>query len=184
MKEIWKDIYFIDNGITYDYRGLYQVSNLGRVKSFWHNKEFILTQLKSSRGYLKVCLCKNKKKRQFFTHRLVAFMFILNPENKPFVNHINGIKDDPTIDNLEWCTYKENNQHAFKTGLNKGRRSKYNPCSKKVLQYDLQGNFIREWDCTMDIQRELKIGNSLISACCKGLYKQTHNYIWKYKDTN
>lgn len=130
---------------------------------------------------MKVCLCKNGKKRQFTIHRLVAFMFIPNPENKPFINHINGKKDDPSIKNLEWCTYEENNQHAFKAGLNRGRKGKDNSCSKKVLQFDMQGNFIKEWDSTMDIQRELNIRNSCISACCKGQYKQSHGFVWKYK---
>lgn len=181
MREEWKDIYFVDNGITYDYRGLYQISNYGRVKSFWYNKEVILTQLKSSKGYLKVCLCKDKKKRQFLVHRLVALMFIDNPENKTEVNHKFGIKTDNRATELEWNTHQENNRHAYKIGLKKGVKGKENPCSKKVLQYDMQGNFIKEWGSTMDIQRELGIRNSLISACCKGLYKQSHNYIWKYK---
>lgn len=182
MKEIWKDIYFVENGITYDYRGLYQVSNLGRIKSYWFEKEKILVNLKNKYGYLKVCLCKEGKKKQFFIHRLVAQMFIPNSDNKPFINHKNGNKEENKIDNLEWCTYKENNAHAYKTGLNRGLKGKDNVCSKQVLQFDMEGNFIKEWGSTMDIQREMNISNSCISACCLGIYKQSHNYIWKYKD--
>lgn len=174
MKEIWKDIK--------GYEGLYKISNTGRVKSFHYNREKILQPLISVRGYYKYTLVKNKTKKQCFMHQLIATAFIPNPNNYPCVNHINGNKKDNRIDNLEWCTIKENNQHAYKTGLNKGVRSYDNVCSKTVLQYDMQGNFIKEWGSTMDIQRELNIANSCISACCLGQYKQSHNFIWKYKE--
>ena len=183
MQEIWKDIFFIDNGIIYDYRGFYQVSNLGRVKSLWYGQEKILNPAQNKNGYLQVYLCKNKQKQHFRLHKLIANVFLENPENKPQINHINGKKNDNRAENLEWVTSSENNKHAFNLGLKKARTGKENSCSKKVLQYDMRGRLIKEWESMMDIQRELKIRNSLISACCKGLYKQTHNYIWKYKDT-
>lgn len=143
----------------------------------------MLKPIKNKNGYLQVYLCKDGEKQHFRLHKLIANIFIPNPDNKPQINHINGNKTDNRVYNLEFCTCSENNQHAFKLGLNKARKGKENVCSKRVLQYDLQGNFIREWESTMDIQRELKIRNSCISACCNGLYKQSHNYIWKYKDT-
>lgn len=182
MKEIWKEVYFIDNGKVCDYRGLYQVSNLGRIKSLWFNKEKILKPIKNKNGYLQVYLCKDNKKQHFRLHKLIANVFIENIENKPQINHINGNKTDNRVENLEFCTCSENNKHAFKIGLHKSKKGKDNVCSKKVIQYDMQGNFIKEWGSTMEIQRELGIRNSCISACCKGLYKQSHNYIWKYKD--
>lgn len=107
--EVWKDI----NG----YEGLYQVSNLGNVKSLKYGKERILKPDVSKFGYLFVDLCKNNICKSFRVHRLVAIVFIPNLENKEQVNHINGIKTDNMVQNLEWVTAKENIQHAYDNGL-------------------------------------------------------------------
>ena len=112
MKEIYKDIE--------GFEGLYQVSNLGRVKSLNYNhtgKEGVLTPALNSYGYCKVSLWKNGKMRVKSIHRLVADAFIDNPNNLPCVNHINGVKTDNSVENLEWCTYKENNAHAIENNL-------------------------------------------------------------------
>lgn len=108
------------------FEGYYQISNLGNVKSLKRTiinggkptniRERILKQ-KTNHGYKKVCLNKLGIDKQYFIHRLIATAFIPNPENKPCVNHINGIGLDNKIENLEWCTHLENMQHAFKTGL-------------------------------------------------------------------
>ena len=120
MKEIWKDIK--------GYEGLYQVSNLGRVKSLERKvlrsdgtslaiSERILKLGKNARGYLSVQLCANGIVKCFRVYRLVAQAFIPNPDNKPQVNHIDGNKQNNRADNLEWATRSENMQHAYKTGL-------------------------------------------------------------------
>lgn len=128
--EIWKDIV--------GFEGYYQISNLGIVKSIIREiplttkcgnnttrtskEKFIKQKLNISGGYLKVDISKNAKQKQLLIHRLIAEYFIPNPYNKPMVNHINGIKTDNRIVNLEWCTQKENMKHAFKTGLVGKRR--------------------------------------------------------------
>lgn len=185
MEEVWKDIYFIENGVVWDYRGIYQVSNLGRVKSLARNhnncrKDRILKPTKIWCGYLQVHLSKNGEKKCFLVHRIVGFMFLNNQKRKPQINHINGRKDDNRVENLEFCTNGENQIHAFKNGLQARIIGKNNPNSKKITQYDLQGNLIKIWDCMMDIERELKIDHSFISQCCKGKNKTAKGYIWRY----
>ena len=119
FNEIWKDIK--------GYEGLYQVSNLGRVKSIekyflrkykntirpYSKPSKILKPFPTRTGYLLVKLTKEKKEKSFQVHRLVAITFIPNPENKPQVNHINGVKTDNYITNLEWVTAKENTRHKY-----------------------------------------------------------------------
>ncbi len=107
--EVWKDII--------GYEGLYQVSNLGNVKSLFRYKKVLNNTI--HKGYYLISLCKNKKQLPQRNHRLVAIAFIPNPENKPQVNHIDGNKLNNNVENLEWCTPKENTQHALLIGLKK-----------------------------------------------------------------
>lgn len=110
MIETWKDIL--------NYESLYQISNLGNVKSLNrvtrhdHNlKERILKCRLDSKGYFYVSLCKNATIKNFRVHRLVAIMFITNPKNKPEINHKDGVKINNEVSNLEWVTSSENMQH-------------------------------------------------------------------------
>ena len=114
-------------------------------------------------------------------HRVVAETFIPNPENKPFINHKNGVKSDNRIENLEWCTQKENILHAFKTGLSKSQTN--GKLSKEIGQYDVQGNFIMVYPSTMEIERTLKIHHSRISYACKH-GSVAGGYKWKYSKTS
>ena len=136
MEEIWKDIKFTDtDGKEYDYTGYYQVSNLGRVRSLdriihrINNGTLCETNLKGKilkqckiKGYFSVVLNKNGDKKQFRVHRLVAHMYIINPNPNEFViiNHKDEDPSNNNADNLEWCTYQYNTQYSsYKwSGLN------------------------------------------------------------------
>lgn len=116
--EVWKDIK--------GYEGLYQVSNMGRVKSLKrksrnlnNEEDRILKHAVNKFGYCHFSLSKFNESKTMTMHRVVAKYFIPNPKNKPCVNHINGIKTDNKVENLEWVTYSENMKHAYKKGLNK-----------------------------------------------------------------
>ena len=186
MNEIWKDIE--------GYENKYQISNLGRVKSLYLinrqatiPREKILSPGHNLQGYLFVTLSKNGKlSKHLSIHRLVAKHFIPNPNNYPVVNHINGIKTDNCVENLEWCTQKYNIQQSYKNGQQKptwkGKTGKLSPLSIKINQYDLDNNFIKKWDCLRDVQRELNIFASDISKCCKGVKKTAGGYRWRYAD--
>lgn len=174
MKEIWKDVK--------GYEGLYQVSNFGNVKSFPRNgtikKERILKQIVDSNDYLIVGLHKNNKSKKVCVHWLVANAFIPKKENDEVINHINGNKFDNSLKNLERCTQKHNVRESYRIGLEKP----YN--EKIVLQYDLNGNFIKEWKSACEAERQLKISQANISACCRNVRKTTGKCIWRFKEEN
>lgn len=162
-KEIWKDIK--------GYEGLYQVSNLGRVKSLRDkNKKYrekILKQYKDNCGYYYITLSANSNIKKHKVHRLVAQAFILNPENKPQVNHIDGNKQNNTVSNLEWCTQEENMKHAYRTGLQKAKKGKDNSLSRKVICIDTG----KKYGSTREAERLTGICQSDISKCCRGKKK-------------
>lgn len=164
--EIWKPIK--------GFEGFYEVSNLGRVRSLesgrWKNRVKILKPGKLNNGYLKVTLFKDGKPKTFLVHRLVAEHFIPNPLNLPQVNHKDENKENNCFENLEWCDAKYNSNYGTRT----------KKTCKKVYQYDKQGNFIREWESTMDVERELSYLHGNISQCCNRKRKSVHGFIWSY----
>lgn len=136
----------------------------------------------NTKKYLDVELAKDGINNRYRIHRLVAEMFIPNPENKPQVNHIDCNKFNNNVDNLEWCDNSENQIHAFANGLNYRQRYGLSPRARRVNQYDLKGNFIRAWDCIIRIYEECGYSDGYISQCCSGKYKQAYGYVWKYAD--
>jgi hypothetical protein len=191
MNEIFKPIK--------GYEGLYEVSNLGNVKSLEryvnnkHNtlsfhKELILKNVKDNNGYYIVGLHKNGMIKNGI-HRLVAESFIPNPGNKKTVNHKNGIKTDNRVENLEWATYSENTIHSYKNLLqlpNKsalGKFGKYHNRSKSVLQCSKDGLFIKEYGSQLEAERNTNIDGRYISLVCnnKRGRKTAGGYIWKFK---
>lgn len=182
-KEIWKDIK--------GYEGKYQVSNYGRVKSLWieHNtfngikkiqREKILLQKKDNLGYISYGLFKNGKSKRLRAHKLVVEAFIGTIPKDMAVNHINGIKTDNRIDNLEICTFSHNIREAFRLGINKRRFGKLNHRSKKINQLDLNNNVINTFYGCYEAERETKIGSSSIYRCLIGKQKQAGDYRWEY----
>ncbi len=108
-KEIWKPVP--------EYEGIYEVSNLGRIKSLSRGKRKEKILNPNSGRYKNVFLSKNGDYCKMLLHRIVAIVFIPNPENKPQVNHKDGNKFNNEVSNLEWCTHQENMNHAYVTGL-------------------------------------------------------------------
>ena len=143
------------------YEGLYAVTSCGKVWSY-KSKKF-LTPISNHIGYLFVTLCKDGKGKNYSVHRLVAEAYLPNPSNLPDVDHIDNDKTHNYLNNLQWITHKDN-----------CRKSN----NKPILQYSLDGEFIREWDCAYDVGKEV---NSNICNCLKGRHKTAYGYIWKYK---
>lgn len=172
--EIWKDIE--------GYEGLYQISNLGRVKSFiagnGYKKERIII-LKSfiTSGYMRIAMSKNLKQKHFLIHRLVALHFINNVKNKKEINHIDGNKLNNYYQNLEWVSPKENIKHAIETGLKKFK-------TNKIYQIDKDTNeIIKEWKNANEIYDSLGICKIFIRACCRGKNKTAKGFKWVYVDS-
>lgn len=165
-KELWKDI----DG----YNGLYQISTLGRIKSFHYGKEKILKTRKHPSGYQLV----NLKNKTFRVHYLVAKAFLENINNYKEINHKNENKSDNSVDNLEWCTRKYNCNYG---SLPKKVANRF---SKKVIMIDEESEYkpIVVFPSAMDAERMMKIDHSSIIKCCKGKIKQAGGFVWKYAD--
>ena len=167
--EVWKDIK--------GFEGLYQVSNMGRVKSLNYNrtgKEKILSPGKDGVGYLFVDLRREGSRKLHYIHRLVlmAFSPVENIENLE-VNHLDEDKTNNRIDNLEWCDRSYNINH----GTRNVRVAEKN--SIPIVQLSLDGKYIRSWESSMAAARGgYNQGN--INSCCKGKLKTHKGYRWMY----
>lgn len=173
----------------FGFEGKYEITTEGDVFSLarWDktgNKFLPLRKLKplNRGGYQYVVLFNDDSKLDIAVHRLVASTFIENPENKPEVNHINGIRSCNKVENLEWCTRKENTDHAYSIGLQVGKRNEDHYRSIPVLQYDKNNNFINEFPSISEAVRQLGFSNhSNIGKCMNGERQSAYGFIWKFK---
>lgn len=183
--EVWKDVV--------GYEGLYQVSNLGRVKSLdkvisTRNgyssfeksiKGRVLKQVLVM-GYLKVHLVNIGKGKSIPVHRFVAMAFISNKNNYPQVNHKDEDKTNNIVDNLEWCTALYNNNYGTRNErISKNQNNDRK--NKPILQFTSDGKFVKEW---VSITEASKYGfqRRSIQRCLNGEYKRHYKFIWKYKN--
>lgn len=163
----------------------YMISTHGRVLSMKYREKKVLKQTLSS-GYLGVKLSMGAA-THIHVHILIAEAFIPNPENKPQVNHKNGIKTDNRLENLEWVTCKENIRHAWATGLKKKNMEfiksisgELNPSSKKTEMLSLSGVVIKIYGSLREASTKENISISTIISCCKGRGKSAGGYKWRY----
>lgn len=173
-EENWKPVEGYEN---------YEVSDFGRVRSlnYRHTGETkILRPGRDKDGYLQVDLCKDRKKKTFKVHRLVAVAFVPNMFGLNEVNHINEDKTDNREENLMWCDVKENCNWASRN-QRIGVANTNGKTSKPVLQFSKSGEFIQEWPSASEVERVLGFNNGNISKCCLGKYKSAYNFIWHYK---
>jgi len=168
--EIWKDIVGFEE--------YYQINNTGDViakeRVSWNGKVYVVRKRKKIKsqkdgnGYVQVPLSINKKQKRYLVHRLVATAFIPNPENKPQVNHINGIKTDNFVKNLEWSTRSENVSHSFKIGLqsNKGEKHPTNILTESLVK-EIRSKYIPNIYSTYRLAKEYGVSRVTISDVIK-----------------
>ena len=180
MKEIWKDVV--------GYEGLYQVSNLGRIKSKYRvitihekrgikerpQKEIYVIPTKDKKGYYRTSMCVGNKHICPLVHRVVAQAFIPNPYNKKEINHIDGNKENNKVDNLEWVTHLENMQHASKNGL-MPKKLRARPVYKIK-----DGKILKRYISICEASRQEKIHRASISSVARGKQKTCGGYEWRY----
>lgn len=187
MKEIWRAII--------GYEGLYEVSNWGRVKSLPRNTTSgkILKPIKDKDGYLYVCLCKDGKVKNLRVHRLVGMAFpdlvdwATDAKGRPFeeleINHKKeGLmgKVNNHVSNLQWCDCKYNSNYGTRTERSAKTQRNDVRKSKRVAQKTKDGELVKVWSSTKEVERQTGWSSSNISACCRGRYKQAYGFIWKY----
>jgi len=187
--EKWKDIPW--------YEWLYQANTNGVIKRLkrknkwkWQDwkeriiQEKILIGSIKATWYIEYSLRCQGEIKYLLWHRIIGFTFIKNTYNKPYINHKNWVKTDNRVENLEWCTQKENIRHSYDVlGFKWPHYWKFwkdNHRSKPIKQLDLEWNLIKVWDNSRDIYRTLNIRASAVWACCNWKQKQTKWFTFKY----
>lgn len=158
MQEVWKTIEGHED---------YMASSKGRIAK-------IIKGDSNGKGYRFIRFLDGKR---VYIHKIIAQLFMPNPNNLPIVNHKDGNKENNKIENLEWCTYSHNNKEAYRLGLRK-------PVTRKVIQKTLDGKEIKIWNSMKEIEETTGIPYTGISACCRGKTKTSYGYKWEYVDKN
>lgn len=176
MQEIWKNV-TIDGFEDY-----YAVSNLGNVKKLCRYRkgglsfeEQVMKQQTDSNGYKKVTFSVLGKRKTVHIHKLVACAFIVNKNDYPCINHIDGNKHNNCVENLEWCTIEYNTKHAHKNNLIP------KPKTIAVYQFDLKGNRLKKWNSMSYASKKTGIHISDICACCRKIKISSGGFIWSYE---
>ena len=176
------------------YEGLYQVSNIGRVKRlpsyvrFNHGIRRIRGGIKKvhlqNNGYFIIDLYKNNKRKNMLLHRAVALSFIPNPLNLPVINHKDNNRTNDVVTNLEWCDMSYNMKYSYDTTDRRSKMNwksgKENANSKEVVAFNKQLIEVARFDSILDASRKLGICDSGIVSCLKGRTKTYKGYIWHY----
>ena len=161
------------------YEGLYAVTSCGKIWSY-RSKKFLKPR-KDRKGYLGVMLCKDGTQKSYKIHRLVAKAYLPNPNNLPQVNHKDENKTHNYLNNLEWISGIDNMNYGTRNERT-GHSQMNKQGSKALLQYDLQGNFIKEFPSVSEASRELGKSQANISRCANGFKNQAYGFIWKFKE--
>lgn len=148
----------------------YEVSTAGRVRNAQTGKD--LAQQAANIDYRSVSISAGGKKHKYYVHRLVAQAWAPNHDGKPFVNHINGKRDDNRAENLEWVTMAENNNKKLAPGQEGWCRA--------VVQLSLDGAVIGAWKSARHADEALRIARTSITKCCRGQRASAGGYKWKY----
>ena len=174
VKEVWKPVP--------GYESLYDASNYGRIRSMWYEKVKIIKPQKV-KGYLRVNLCKDGKRKNFYVHRLVAMAFIPNPDNLPMINHKDECKTNNIPENLEWCDVSYNNSYGTLPERQSQNQLNNPITSKTVYQYTLDGVLVRVWPSAAEAGRN-GFKTACISLCCNGKLKTHKGFLWSYTPLN
>jgi hypothetical protein len=187
MEEIWKEIK--------DFEGLYQISNLGRVKALERTvedqdgaygkrtrqlKERVLISKRKKDGYREIGLSKEGQRYGFLIHRLVADAFLDNPENRPFINHKDENKENNELSNLEWCLSEYNANYGTRNERLKNHSSNSHP----ILQVDKKGNILAEFNNAYQAaekifgMEDLDVSACGIRKCVLGYRKTYKGFVW------
>lgn len=177
--EVWKNI----DG----YCGLYQISNYGRVKSFKSGQPKILKQKTNNKGYKWIVLSLNGEQKNLLIHRLVALHFLDNKNNLRIINHIDENPSNNNVSNLEWCSYSDNTKKSSKFRLynekNKERcltRNSKNKDTSKQIQQLSNGNLVKIFQNSIEVERCLGFDKSFILSCCRNKRKNAYGYQWQF----
>lgn len=159
----------------------YYVSKLGHVFTIGRTSQLKeIAPCKTPKGYLKVWLYKNGKRKMFYIHRLVAQAFLENPEALPMVNHKDEDKSNNTVENLEWCDVQYNTHYGTRVQRIASKNLNDPSRSKEVAMYDKTGVFLKKYPSLCEARRDTNISDRLISSCCRGYRKSAKGYIFAY----